>query len=83
MEEVEKSNANFNILNWWKMNSTKFLVRAQIARIVLAIHITIVASKSAFSIGVRVGSFSKFIGPKYSLSIGMCTKLVKIKTPKQ
>jgi hypothetical protein len=25
MEEVEKPNVNFDILNWWKVNSTKFL----------------------------------------------------------
>jgi hypothetical protein len=54
MEGVEKLNANFDILNWWKMNSTKFPVLAQIARIVLVISITTVASKSAFSTGWRV-----------------------------
>jgi hypothetical protein len=54
MEEVEKPNANFDILNWWKVNSTKFPVLAQIARIVLAIPITTVVFESAFSIGGRV-----------------------------
>jgi len=54
MEEIEKSNENFDILNWWKVNSTKFPVLAQIARIVLAILITKVASESAFSNGGRV-----------------------------
>jgi hypothetical protein len=54
MEEIEKPNENFDILNWWKVNSTKFPVRAQIAHIVLAILITTVASESAFSTGGRV-----------------------------
>jgi hypothetical protein len=54
MEEIEKPNENFDILNWWKVNSTKFPVLAQIARIVLAIPITTVASESAFSTGGRV-----------------------------
>jgi hypothetical protein len=54
MEEIGKPNENFDILNWWKVNSTKFPVLAQIARIVLAIPITIVASESAFSTGGRV-----------------------------
>jgi len=54
MEEVEKPNVNFNILNWWKVNSTKFTVLAQIACIVLAILITTVAVESTFSIGGRV-----------------------------
>jgi hypothetical protein len=49
MEEIEKPSKNFDILNWWKVNSTKFPVLSQIARIVLAIPITTVASESAFS----------------------------------
>jgi hypothetical protein len=51
IEEIGKPNENFDILNWWKVNSTKFPVLAQIARIVLAILITTVASESAFSTG--------------------------------
>jgi hypothetical protein len=54
MEDVEKPNANFDFLNWWKVNSTKFPILTQIARIVLAILIITVASKSAFSIEGRV-----------------------------
>jgi hypothetical protein len=54
MEEIEKPNENFDILNWWKVNSTKFPVLAQIARIVLAIPITTVTSELAFSTGGRV-----------------------------
>jgi hypothetical protein len=51
MEEIEKPNENFDILNWWKVNSTKFPVLAQISCIVLAIPVTTVASESAFSTG--------------------------------
>jgi len=54
MEDIEKMNVNFDILNWWKVNSTKFPILAQIARDVLAILITTVASESAFSTGGRV-----------------------------
>jgi hypothetical protein len=54
MEDVEKMNVNFDILNWWKVNSTKFSILAQIARDVLAILITTVASESAFSTEGRV-----------------------------
>ena len=53
-EDVEKVNANFDILNWWKVNSTKFSILAKIARDVLAIPITTIVSKSAFSTGGRV-----------------------------
>jgi hypothetical protein len=51
MEDVEKLNANFDILNWWKVNSTKFPVFSQIVRDVLVIPITTVASELAFSTG--------------------------------
>jgi hypothetical protein len=50
MEDVEKESANFNILTWWKVNSTKFSIVAKITRDMLAISITTVASESAFSI---------------------------------
>jgi hypothetical protein len=39
---------------WWKVNSTNFLVLVEIARDVLAILITTVASESAFSTGGHV-----------------------------
>jgi hypothetical protein len=54
MEDVEKSNTNFDILNRRKVNSTKFLIFAQITRVVLAIPITTVALKSVFSTWERV-----------------------------
>jgi hypothetical protein len=49
MENVEKANANFDILTWWKVNLTKFPIVAKIAPDVLAIPIIIVASESTFS----------------------------------
>lgn len=54
IEDVEKLNSNFDILNWRKVNSTKFPILAQIARGVLAILITTVALESAFSTRGRV-----------------------------
>jgi len=53
-EDVEKLNANFDILNWWKVNSTKFPILAQIARDILSIPIPTVALESAFTIRGRV-----------------------------
>jgi hypothetical protein len=54
VEDVKKPSAAFDILNWWKVNSTKFSIFAQIAKDVLSIPITTIASKSACSIGGRV-----------------------------
>jgi mRNA-degrading endonuclease RelE of RelBE toxin-antitoxin system len=64
MKDVEKLTANFDILHWWKVNSTKFLILAQIARDVLIILVTTVASKSDFSIGGRVlDPFQSLLAP--------------------
>jgi hypothetical protein len=64
IEDVEKANTNFNILNWWKVNSTKFLTLAKIVRDVLAIPITIVASESTFStIGRLLDLFRSSLAP--------------------
>ncbi|CAK8563417.1 unnamed protein product [Lathyrus sativus] len=43
-----------NVLEWWKVNSGQYPILANIARDVLAIPISIVASESAFSTGERV-----------------------------
>lgn len=45
----EKRDENFNLLDWWMINSKKFPVLSKIARHVLAMPISTVASESAFS----------------------------------
>jgi hypothetical protein len=49
-------NANFNILQWWGLHSSKYPVLSQIARDILAVPASVVPSKSAFSTGQRVVS---------------------------
>jgi hypothetical protein len=74
MKEIEKPNENFDILNWWKVNSTKFPVLAQIACIVLAIPITTVASKSTFSTGRHMlDPFRSSLAP-ITVEALMCTQ---------
>ncbi|CAN1756696.1 Putative AC transposase [Linum perenne] len=45
---------DFNILMWWKMNGVKFPTLQAIARDLLAVPVTSVASESAFSAGGRL-----------------------------
>ncbi|KAK2410748.1 zinc finger BED domain-containing protein RICESLEEPER [Trifolium repens] len=49
--DVEERRPDFDLLEWWKVNTSQFPILASIARDVLAIPITIVASESTFSTG--------------------------------
>ena len=55
-EKIAKSNfvTKFDILLWWRVNSVNYPILSSIARDVLAISVSIVASKSTFSIGGRI-----------------------------
>ncbi|KAK3211882.1 hypothetical protein Dsin_016588 [Dipteronia sinensis] len=44
---------NFDILTWWKVNASKYPILHCIARDILAIPVSTVASESAFSTGGR------------------------------
>lgn len=48
------SNHNFDILSWWKLNGHRYPILSQIAKDVLAISVSTVASESAFSTGGRI-----------------------------
>ncbi|XP_073024817.1 zinc finger BED domain-containing protein RICESLEEPER 2-like [Primulina eburnea] len=47
-------NKQFDALGWWKLNTYKFSVLSTMARDILAIPITTVASEATFSAGSRV-----------------------------
>ncbi|WVZ98352.1 hypothetical protein U9M48_043808, partial [Paspalum notatum var. saurae] len=53
-EENEEQTIKFNIMDRWKANSTRFPILGRLARDILAISITTVASESAFSTGGRI-----------------------------
>jgi hypothetical protein len=53
-EAVIKNTAEFDILNWWKVNGVVYPTLQAIARDVLAIPISTVASESAFSNSGRI-----------------------------
>ncbi|KAJ0092109.1 hypothetical protein Patl1_26224 [Pistacia atlantica] len=53
-DDVENDDdKTFDLLKWWKMNSTKYPVLSLMARDVLAMLVSNVASESAFSTGGR------------------------------
>ena len=61
----EESTKHFNILLWWKVNGNKYPILAAIAKDILAIQVSTVASESAFSTGGRVISdFRSSLTPK-------------------
>ncbi|XP_062152026.1 zinc finger BED domain-containing protein RICESLEEPER 1-like [Alnus glutinosa] len=73
-EDVEPPCETFDALMWWKINSGKFPVLSEVARDVLAIPITIVASELAFSTGGRViDPFRSSLAPK-TVEALICTQ---------
>ncbi|XP_074349345.1 zinc finger BED domain-containing protein RICESLEEPER 2-like [Apium graveolens] len=53
-EKILPPSSKFDVLAWWKGNSTKFPVLSKMASDVLSIPISTVASESTFSAGSRV-----------------------------
>ena len=50
-DDDDDNDDDFNILDWWKVNSHRFPIISQLARDVLAMPISTIASESAFSTG--------------------------------
>ncbi|XP_077249785.1 zinc finger BED domain-containing protein RICESLEEPER 2-like [Tasmannia lanceolata] len=64
-ERCESQDPKFEILNRWKVNSSRYKILSQIARDVLAIPVSTVASESAFSTGGRIlDQFCSSLTPK-------------------
>ena len=53
-EDIVEEDDSFDVLRWWKVNSDRFPVLSRMARDVLAVPVSTVASESAFSTGGRV-----------------------------
>lgn len=53
-KNLSHADEEFDVLGWWKFNSIRFPVLSELARDVLAISISTVASESAFSTGGRI-----------------------------
>uniref|UniRef100_M1DL36 Fatty oxidation complex alpha subunit n=1 Tax=Solanum tuberosum TaxID=4113 RepID=M1DL36_SOLTU len=64
-EEIEVGKSDFDVLLWWKVNSPRFPLLSEMARDVLAIPVSSVASECAFSTGGRIlDSFRSSLTPK-------------------
>ncbi|GKG49914.1 zinc finger BED domain-containing protein RICESLEEPER 2-like protein, partial [Tanacetum coccineum] len=57
---------HFNVLDWWKSHGSKYRILSKLARDILAIPVTTVASEATFSAGSRVID-------KYRASLGVET----------
>lgn len=73
IDNVEKPK-NFNILAWWKASSDRYPVVSKIARDVLSILVSTVASEPAFSTGGRIlDSYRSSLSPK-TVETLICTQ---------
>ncbi|KAL4581977.1 hypothetical protein LXL04_006513 [Taraxacum kok-saghyz] len=73
-EENVADSLGFSILSWWKLNGSRFPVLSQMARDILAVPISTVASESTFSTGGRVlDSYRTSLSPKVVQAL-ICTQ---------
>ena len=69
-EDLDDDDDDFNILDWWKVNSHRFPILSQLARDVLAMLISTIASKSVFSTGGRVlDAYRSSLTPKVTQAL--------------
>ncbi|XP_016466536.1 zinc finger BED domain-containing protein RICESLEEPER 2-like [Nicotiana tabacum] len=69
-EDIEPETDEFKILKWWKINEPRFSILAEMARNVLVIPISSVASECAFSTGGHIlDSFRSSLTPKLVQSL--------------
>uniref|UniRef100_A0A9I9E5H5 Transposase n=1 Tax=Cucumis melo TaxID=3656 RepID=A0A9I9E5H5_CUCME len=74
LEANVRTEGDFDILQWWKMNSDQFEVLGHMARDILAIPVSTVASESAFSTGGHVVDSSRCsLAPK-TVEAFICTQ---------
>ena len=70
----EKLDPTFDILRWWKQNGFKYPIVARMAKDVLAVQMSTVASESAFSTGGRIlDSFRSSLSPRMVEAL-ICSK---------
>ena len=71
-EDIEDK--DFDILNWWRVNGSKYGILCKLAREVFAIQVSTVASESAFSMGGRIlDPFRSSLSPRM-VEVLVCTQ---------
>ena len=71
-EDIEDK--SFDILTWWKLHSSKYMILSQLARDVYALPVSTVAAKSVFSTGGCIlDPFRSSLGPKMVEAL-VCTQ---------
>ena len=70
----KKKNSKMEVLSWWKENYNRFLMFSVMARDLMSIPITTVASKSSFSIGKKIlTTYQSRLLPE-NVEATLCTK---------
>ncbi|XP_056863739.1 zinc finger BED domain-containing protein RICESLEEPER 2-like [Raphanus sativus] len=64
----------FDVLSWWKMHRVKYPVLAEMARDLLAMQVSSVASESAFSTSGRILEPHRSCLTHYMIEVIMCTE---------
>ena len=73
-ESILDENAKFDILKWWKFNSERFSILLKMARDVLVVPISTLASESAFNTSGHVlDPFRSSLTPKI-VQVLICTQ---------
>lgn len=79
IEKVEPQVQNslgldYDVLLWWKRNSSKYPILSELARDVLAIQVSSVASESAFSTSGRILDPYRSCLTSYMIEVLICTQ---------
>ena len=64
----------FDVLSWWRTNSSRFPVLSEIARDVLAMQVSSVASESAFSTSGRILEPHRSCLTHFMVEVLMCSE---------
>lgn len=83
LSEQEAGDENLDILSWWKLHGPRFPIISYMARDVLAIPISTVASEYAFSAGGRtLDPFSSSLTPKMVQALVCAQGWLRATSPK-